>query len=50
MLLFCSFLFSYGIYLQMIADILFRQPVTEQVFRCLQQIGETTAALLGLPF
>ena len=43
-------LFSYGIYLRMIADILFRQPVTEQVFRCLQQIGETTAALLGLPF
>ena len=41
-------LFSYGIYLRMIADILFRQPVTEQVFRCLQQIGETTAALLGL--
>ena len=25
-------LFSYGIYLRMIADILFRQPVTEQVF------------------
>ena len=43
-------LFSYGIYLRMIADILFRQPVTEQVFRCLQQIGETTAALPGLPF
>ena len=39
---------SYGIYLRMIADILFRQPVTDQVFRCLQQIGETTAALLGV--
>ena len=49
MLLFLFFS-SYGIYLRMIADILFRQPVTEQVFRCLQQIGETTAALLGLPF
>lgn len=43
-------LFSYGIYLRMIAGFFFRRPVAEQVFRCLQQIGETTAALLGLPF
>ena len=48
-------LFSYGIYLRMIADIILKfcnltNQVTEQVFRCLQQIGETTAALLGLPF
>lgn len=43
-------LFSYGIYLRMIAGFFFRQPVAEQVFRCLHQIVETIAMLLGLLF
>ena len=43
-----SFVFLYGIYLRLVAEILIELPAVAQLFRWVQWIGQIAAGIIGL--